>query len=152
MVREKPFRLVRRKRAPAAPGRATPLAPEVTLSEAPAAEKTVATAPSPAADDRLTAQERAARVRALKEGLAKTESPGKVSEVVAQKNTGKGLSSVAENPIKSTEELSPPEAAIESPATPETIAARRAAELAELKEIEAGEERRRSEKVKNTLM
>ena len=62
---------VRRKRAPAAPGRAPNATPEVTSSEEPAAEKTIDVIPSPSTDDRLTAQERAARVRALKEGLAK---------------------------------------------------------------------------------
>ena len=62
---------VRRKRAPAAPSR-TPAA-----AEAPPAATSAATGGAtaeqmaPSADDRLTAQERAARVRALQEGLKK---------------------------------------------------------------------------------
>ena len=70
---------VRRKRAPAAPSR-TPAAaeapPAATASTTPAANSAAtggATAEqmAPSADDRLTAQERAARVRALQEGLKK---------------------------------------------------------------------------------
>ena len=68
---------VRRKRAPAAPSR-TPVAAEAppaatpsSASAAPPASTPAATAEqiAPSADDRLTAQERAARVRALQEGL-----------------------------------------------------------------------------------
>ena len=60
---------VRRKRAPAAPQRGGTTAPEPVVTEP--VQTAAALAPSaPAADDRLTAQERAARVRALQEGLA----------------------------------------------------------------------------------
>ena len=64
---------VRRKRAPAAPGRSSAASADIAMPETPAAATPPVAATSPAEDDRLTAQERAARVRALKEGLAKTE-------------------------------------------------------------------------------
>ena len=66
---------VRRKRAPVAPGRGSSASADATRPAAPAGAKPPIAATSPTADDRLTAQERAARVRALKEGLAKTEIP-----------------------------------------------------------------------------
>ena len=64
---------VRRKRAPAAPHRvpATPVAEPAAPAPQPAPAQ-----PAPAeADDKLTAQERAARVRALQEGLRKPDAP-----------------------------------------------------------------------------
>ncbi|MGB2072199.1 MAG: translation initiation factor IF-2 associated domain-containing protein, partial [Candidatus Puniceispirillaceae bacterium] len=58
---------VRRKRAPAAPQRGGTTALEPMVTEP--VQTAAALAPSaPAGDDRLTAQERAARVRALQEG------------------------------------------------------------------------------------
>jgi translation initiation factor IF-2 len=140
---------VRRKRAPAAPSR-TPAA-----AEAPPAATTLTTAPitpaatsaatgattteqiAPSADDRLTAQERAARVRALQEGLKKPAA-----------GTVPGNASVAgSDDIDSTTaaaELAPAEAA--APLDP--AARRRAAELAELEEIEAEEAKRRTEEAR----
>ena len=62
---------VRRKRAPAAPSRTqTPAATEPPAA-APTATPAATPAAAPSSDDRLTAQERAARVRALQEGLKK---------------------------------------------------------------------------------
>ena len=63
---------VRRKRAPAAPSRTqTPAAVEAPAA-VPMATPAATLAPAnSSSDDRLTAQERAARVRALKEGLKK---------------------------------------------------------------------------------
>ena len=65
---------VRRKRAPAAPQRGGATAPEPVVTES--LQSPATPAPSaPAAADRLTAQERAARVRALQEGRAKADPP-----------------------------------------------------------------------------
>ena len=58
---------VRRKRAPAAPSRT----PATTEALPAATGGATAEQIAPSADDRLTAQERAARVRALQEGLKK---------------------------------------------------------------------------------
>ena len=129
---------VRRKRAPAAPQRGGAPAPEPVVTEpvqtvaAPAAP----TPSAPAADDRLTAQERAARVRALQEGLAKADAPSGEAKAPADDHA------------KASVETAAPEAAPEPEMLLDPIAARRAAELAELQEIEAGEERRRSEENK----
>ncbi|MEL0042345.1 MAG: translation initiation factor IF-2, partial [Candidatus Puniceispirillum sp.] len=83
------------------------------------------------ADDRLTAEERAARVRALQEGLKKP-----ASKPTAPADDGFGnRPAPVETPEASAVELDP-------------TAARRAAEIAELQAIEADEERRRSEESK----
>ena len=133
---------VRRKRAPAAPGRGPSVSADVVKPDVPAAAISPAAASSPTADDRLTAQERATRVRALKEGLAKTENPTDSLEIttddVAQAAVDNDVSLAAGDVAASTNTLS----SAEEPIDP--IAARRAAELAELKEIEANEERRRN--------
>ena len=141
---------VRRKRAPAAPSR-TPAAaeapPAATSSTTPAATSAAtggATAEqiAPSADDRLTAQERAARVRALQEGLKKPAAQTVSGDVVP------GDASVAgSDDIDSTSaaaEAAPAEAA--APLDP--AARRRAAELAELEEIEAEEAKRRAEEAR----
>ncbi|GIR33098.1 MAG: hypothetical protein CM15mP46_0930 [Alphaproteobacteria bacterium] len=64
---------VRRKRAPAAPSRTqTPAAVEAPAAAPKATPAAASATPAaPSSDDRLTAQERAARVRALQEGLKK---------------------------------------------------------------------------------
>jgi len=132
---------VRRKRAPAAPSRTATTAP---APEAPVASPTPAAAPAapaPSADDRLTAQERAARVRALQEGLKKP-----TADADPQAPT--------ENLPEDAADLAPAEgpevaAAPVAPAEPEDpVARRRAAELAELEEIEAEEARRREEEAR----
>ncbi len=145
---------VRRKRAPAAPSR-TPAAAEAppvatsstTASTTPAANSAAtggATAEqiAPSADDRLTAQERAARVRALQEGLKKPAAETVPGDAVP------GDASVAgSDDIDSTSaaaEAAPAEAA--APLDP--AARRRAAELAELEEIEAEEAKRRAEEAR----
>ena len=76
VVHEKLFRLKFGVSAhQSAPGRGSSASADVAKPDVPAAAIPPVAATSPAADDRLTAQERAARVRALKEGLAKTEIP-----------------------------------------------------------------------------
>ncbi|MDA0884431.1 MAG: translation initiation factor IF-2 N-terminal domain-containing protein, partial [Proteobacteria bacterium] len=129
---------VRRKRAPAAPQRGGTPAPEPVVTEPvqTAAAPAAPTPSAPAADDRLTAQERAARVRALQEGLAKADA-----------SSGEAKSP-ADDHAEASVETAAPEAAPEPEMLLDPIAARRAAELAELQEIEAGEERRRSEENK----
>ena len=130
---------VRRKRAPAAPQRGGATAPEPVVTE-PVQTATLPAAPAPsapAADDRLTAQERAARVRALQEGLAKADAPAGGANAPADDH--------AEAPAETPVEAAAPEAAPEPEMPLDPVAARRAAELAELQEIEAGEARRRSE-------
>ncbi len=129
---------VRRKRAPAAPHRATTPKAEPVAAPPQAAPA----APVEVAEDRLTAQERAARVRALQEGMKKPEAvpgddaPGEDMDVAV--------------PVEGTDVAAPAaEAQPEAPAEPLSPAeARRAAELAELKEIEAEEERRRDEEAR----
>ena len=135
---------VRRKRAPAAPSRsgqpnaetaippqATPGAPAV--SEAPIG----APASTPAADDKLTAQERAARVRALQEGLKKPASP---------KGDDEAASAISAYNVSDTTAGDADSVAPETEAPLDPVEARRAAELAELREIEAGEEREGEER------
>ncbi|MEK9849085.1 MAG: translation initiation factor IF-2 [Candidatus Puniceispirillum sp.] len=119
---------VRRKRAPSATPR--PTAPEAAVAQP--VETATPAAPAPQSDDRLTAQERAARVRALQEGM-KRPAPGDDVPVVADET-------VPSDTVASVE------TAEAAPLDP--IAARRAAELAELKAIEADEERRRAEESK----
>jgi translation initiation factor IF-2 len=137
---------VRRKRAPAAPQRGGATAPEPVVTE-PVQTATVPAAPAPsapAAEDRLTAQERAARVRALQEGLAKADAPAGGANAPADDHA----EAPAETPAEAPVEAAAPEAAPEPEMTLDPVAARRAAELAELQEIEAGEARRRSEENK----
>ena len=125
---------VRRKRAPAAPHRAaTPKAEPVA---APPQQAAPQAAPADA-DDRLTAQERAARVRALQEGMKKPDVAPSDAEVPAE-------------PVSADVEAAGEAEAAPQPA-PEPMdpaEARRAAELAELKEIEAEEERRREDEAR----
>src|SRR6056300_1686223 len=137
---------VRRKRAPAAPQRGGTTAPEPAVVEpVQTAAAPAAPAPSaPAADDRLTAQERAARVRALQEGLAKADAPTGGANVPADDHADAS----GEVPVETPVEAAAPEVAPEPEVPLDPVAARRAAELAELQEIEAGEERRRSEENK----
>ena len=118
---------VRRKRAPAAPHRAaTPKAEPVA---APPQQAAPQAAPADA-DDRLTAQERAARVRALQEGMKKPDS-APTEELLPSLSRRRSRSGAQAAP----EPMDPAEA-------------RRAAELAELKEIEAEEERRREDEAR----
>ena len=129
---------VRRKRAPAAPQRGGAPAPEPVATEPvqTAAAPAAPTLSAPAADDRLTAQERAARVRALQEGLAKADAPSGEAKAPADDHA------------KASVDTAAPEAAPEPEMLLDPVAARRAAELAELQEIEAGEERSSSEENK----
>ena len=123
---------VRRKRAPAAPHRAT--TPKAEPVAAPPPPEAVPAEPVEATEDRLTAQERAARVRALQEGMKK---PAPVDDAQPA-----GDADV-------TSDAPAAEAPPEVPAAPlDPAEARRAAELAELKEIEAEEERRRDEEAR----
>ena len=143
---------VRRKRAPASPHRAT------TPKNEPVAAPPAATPPAaPAqpevadADDRLTAQERAARVRALQEGMKKPDEAAAPAETVEASTPADAAAPVAD-PVQEIAEAAPEEAVpapVEESAAPEEpldpAAARRAAELAELQEIEAEEARRREQ-------
>ena len=145
---------VRRKRAPASPHRATTPKNE-PVAAPPAAIPTAAPAqPEVAdADDRLTAQERAARVRALQEGMKKPDeaaasAPAEpVETAIPAEEAAPVADSVQESPEAAPEEAAP--VPVEAPAAPEEpldpVAARRAAELAELQEIEAEESRRREQ-------
>jgi len=127
---------VRRKRAPAAPSRTqTPAA-----TEPPAAAPTATPAAMPDAasssDDRLTAQERAARVRALQEGLKKPAASTPSADAAPTEDT----------PTVASDDASP--VAADPSAALSPVAQRRAAELAELEEIEAAEARRRAEEAR----
>ena len=126
---------VRRKRAPAAPHRAATQKAEPAAAPQAAPEAAPAPAPEAGAEDRLTAQERAARVRALQEGMKKPEADAPAD-------------AAAKAPVDAAEA---PAAMPEADAAAEPLSpaeARRAAELAELKEIEAEEERRRDEEAR----
>ncbi|MEC8109200.1 MAG: translation initiation factor IF-2 [Pseudomonadota bacterium] len=128
---------VRRKRAPAAPSRT----PKPAVVEAPVAatKATPAAAPEPAnpsSDDRLTAQERAARVRALKEGLKKPAARTQ-SEYAAPAEDTTASASGDEAPAAEVVKA-------ELAAPSDLVAQRRAAEIAELEEIEAEEVNRRA--------
>ena len=86
---------VRRKRAPAAPSRTgqpaveTVATPQVTPESPAVSEAPVAVpAATPVADDKLTAQERAARVRALQEGLKKPAPSAGEDEAAPAATTG----------------------------------------------------------------
>ena len=131
---------VRRKRAPAAPSRTqTPAAVEAAVA-APAATAAAASTPAaPSSDDRLTAQERAARVRALQEGLKKPTGTPSDDTALSEDSLATASDDVA--PAA--------EAVTAEPAAPlDPAAQRRAAELAELEEIEAEEANRRAEEAR----
>ena len=138
---------VRRKRAPAAPHRvpATPVAEPAAPAPQPAPAQ-----PAPAeADDKLTAQERAARVRALQEGLRKPDAM--VPDLPAADGVGSAedARATAETPAADAAtpaDTAPVEAPVAAPLDP--VSARREAELAELREIEAAEERRREDEAR----
>ena len=137
---------VRRKRAPAAPHRAAaPKADPVAAPPQAAPEAAPAPAPALDADDKLTAQERAARVRALQEGMKKPADAATAADEAGEQPLAEQTADDA-----ATAEAAPAEAApVEAPAEPlSPEEARRAAELAELREIEAEEERRREDEAK----
>jgi translation initiation factor IF-2 len=92
----------------------------------------------------LTAQERAARVRALQEGLAKADATAGEANVSADDHVKVPVKTSVETLV----EAAAPDIESGSETPLDLVAARRAAELAELQEIEAGEERRRSEENK----
>ncbi|MCH2553788.1 MAG: translation initiation factor IF-2, partial [SAR116 cluster bacterium] len=127
---------VRRKRAPAAPHRAATQKAEPAATPQQAAPEAVpAPAPEAGAEDRLTAQERAARVRALQEGMKRPEADAPADAATAAPVDAAEAPAAGPEADAAAEPLSPAEA-------------RRAAELAELKEIEAEEERRRDEEAR----
>jgi translation initiation factor IF-2 len=131
---------VRRKRAPSA----TPRVPTPEAAAVKPAEPLAASPATPAPnDDRLTAQERAARVRALQEGMKKP-SPTVEGGHPTPPAADDGAAPAVEESVTASEPAAPevPEVALDP------IAARRAAELAELQAIEADEERRRAEETK----
>ena len=138
---------VRRKRAPAAPHRvpATPVAEPAAPAPQPAPAQ-----PAPAeADDKLTAQERAARVRALQEGLRKPDAPAPDSPSADGVGSAEDAPATAETPAADAAtpaDTAPVEAPVAAPLDP--VSARREAELAELREIEAAEERRREDEAR----
>ena len=138
---------VRRKRAPAAPHRvpATPVAEPAAPAPQPAPAQ-----PAPAeADDKLTAQERAARVRALQEGLRKPDAPAPDSPAADGVGSAEDAPATAETPaadVATPVDTAPVEAPVAAPLDP--VSARREAELAELREIEAAEERRREDEAR----
>ncbi|MGC6519564.1 MAG: translation initiation factor IF-2, partial [Candidatus Puniceispirillaceae bacterium] len=138
---------VRRKRAPAAPHRAAaPKAEPVAAPPQAAPDAAPAPAPTPDSDDKLTAQERAARVRALQEGMKKpADTPSAGEDPLEKAATAQdGAATPATETAPAVD--APVAEAPAEPLSPEE--ARRAAELAELREIEAEEERRRDEEAK----
>ena len=138
---------VRRKRAPAAPHRvpATPVVEPAAPAPQPAPAQ-----PAPAeADDKLTAQERAARVRALQEGLRKPDAPAPDSPAADGVGSAEDAPATAETPAADAAtpaDTAPVEAPVAAQLDP--VSARREAELAELREIEAAEERRREDEAR----
>ncbi len=135
---------VRRKRAPAAPHRAAaPKADPVAAPPQAAPEVAPAPAPTPDADDKLTAQERAARVRALQEGMKKPADAAPTADEAGEQPVAEQL---ADDAATAAAPAAAPVEAPTEPLSPEE--ARRAAELAELREIEAEEERRREDEAK----
>ena len=137
---------VRRKRAPAAPHRAAaPKADPVAAPPQAAPEAAPVPAPAPDADDKLTAQERAARVRALQEGMKKPADAAPAADEAGEQPLADQTADDAAAAEAAPAEAAPVEAPAE-PLSPEE--ARRAAELAELREIEAEEERRREDEAK----
>ena len=143
---------VRRKRAPAAPHR-TPAAPQAEPAPPPQAAPAQPAPSSVEADDKLTAQERAARVRALQEGLKKPDADAAAGGAAAASDADMPAADVAATDGAVQADAAADAAAdaeakteLETPAAPlDPAEARRAAELAELREIEAEEERRRGE-------
>ena len=143
---------VRRKRAPAAPHR-TPAAPQAEPAPPPQAAPAQSAPSSVEADDKLTAQERAARVRALQEGLKKPDADAAAGDAAAASYADMPAADVASIDGAVQADAAADAAAdaetkteLETPAAPlDPAEARRAAELAELREIEAEEERRRGE-------
>ena len=131
---------VRRKRAPAAPSRTqTPAAVEAPVASSAATAAAASTPATPSSDDRLTAQERAARVRALQEGLKKPTGTPSDDTALSEDSLATASDDVA--PAA--------EAVTAEPAAPlDPAAQRRAAELAELEEIEAEEANRRAEEAR----
>ena len=127
---------VRRKRAPAAPSRTQPPAATEPPAAAPTATPAATPAAAPSSDDRLTAQERAARVRALQEGLKKPAASTSSADVAPTEDTPTVASDDA------AQVAADPKAALNP------VAQRRAAELAELEEIEAAEASRRAEEAR----
>ena len=129
---------VRRKRAPAAPSRTQTTAavetPAATLTTTPAAGSAQIASSS---DDRLTAEERAARVRALQEGLKK---PAAGTSSLDTADVEERLASTGDVLATTAEVVTAEPATMRDP-----TAQRRAAELAELEEIEAEEATRRAE-------
>ncbi|MBU74304.1 MAG: translation initiation factor IF-2 [Rhodospirillaceae bacterium] len=133
---------VRRKRAPAAPHRTltTPGAEPAASIPQPAPAQ-----PAPAEpDDKLTAQERAARVRALQEGLRKPDAQVLGSAVTDDIGSAQDTPAVGGASVEDA--VAPLEAPVAESLDP--VSARREAELAELREIEAAEERRREDEVR----
>ena len=132
---------VRRKRAPAAPSRTqTPAAVEAPSAAAVTAPVATPSPAAPSVDDRLTAQERAARVRALQEGLKKPEAGAQSGGAAPADDT---LISTSDEVAPATESFVTASASQLDPG-----AQRRAAELAELQEIEAEEANRRAEEAR----
>ena len=131
---------VRRKRAPAAPSRTQSPAATEPPAAAPTATPAATPAAAPSSDDRLTAQERAARVRALQEGLKKP----------AASTPSADAAPTADTPTVASDDAAPvAEAVAAEPTAPlDPVAQRRAAELAELEEIEAAEASRRAEEAR----
>ena len=131
---------VRRKRAPAAPSRTQTPASTEPSAAAPTATPAATPAVAPSSDDRLTAQERAARVRALQEGLKKPAAGTPSADAAPTEDT----------PIVASDDVAPlAEAAAAEPTSAlDPVAQRRAAELAELEEIEAAEASRRAEEAR----
>ena len=121
---------VRRKRAPAAPTRGSSTTQEVPITEKSPAKTKSSAATLPVVDDRLTAQERAARVRALKEGLAKTETPSE--SLVGNLGVDAAMGSGNDVPLTDEDSFLKSNNESRSETTIDPIAARRAAELAEL--------------------
>ena len=103
---------VRRKRAPAAPSRTgqpaveTVATPQVT-PESPAGSEAPVAAPAttPEADDKLTEQERAARVRALQEGLARADAPAGGTNVLADDHAEALIGTSVETPVEAAAPL-----------------------------------------------
>ena len=131
---------VRRKRAPAAPSRTQSPAATEPPAAAPTTTPSATLAAAPSSDDRLTAQERAARVRALQEGLKKPAASTPSADAAPTEDT----------PTVASDDAAPvAEAVAAEPTAPlDPVAQRRAAELAELEEIEAAEASRRAEEAR----
>jgi translation initiation factor IF-2 len=139
---------VRRKRAPSAMPRGQ--VPEATAANTPESATPYA-GPQVQVDDRLTAQERAARVRALQEGLKKPVAAANESNLVVELPADVDVQPQTEVEVAQTasaDEALQPDAQNEPGLPVDPVAARRATELAELQAIEADEEHRRAEESK----